>query len=509
MNKKKIQSLLKKERYIQGINAVPIYVTAGPYSGLISCKKILGYNYSNFILDFKSDYCEFYYFREDLHHMFDEFIKRYNKDNKYLDWLYATSEKEKKKLMNYIKNKLKNIHKLNDKNLINEYKKLILDFYNCFGASHLVEAISLTTDIKIKDLLLKALDRKGLIDKFTQYFTDLTQPVNHFFFSDYNLSMLKMVNLIKDNKKLSKLFSQKVAIIQQKIDHYKEFKKLINRHLRIFYWLKSSFGKGREYTKVNVIEEIKDMINNKAEIKITSNADLKKNLKRKQHIFKELEFSKDLQELIKITDFVTYWQDERKIVILSGCWALEKFVKEISQRFNINPSDFKYLLVNELNDLSKVDKDKLAERRKGSIYIYDKIRTEILVGREYLDLKNKLVSQRKSDDVKELNGMCASTGKVIGRVKVCLSEGEISKVKKGDVLVTAMTRPEFVPAMKKAVAVVTDEGGLTCHAAVISRELGIPCVIATKIATKVLKDNDLVEVNANHGIVKIIKGAKK
>jgi pyruvate,water dikinase len=65
-----------------------------------------------------------------------------------------------------------------------------------------------------------------------------------------------------------------------------------------------------------------------------------------------------------------------------------------------------------------------------------------------------------------------------------------------------MTRPEFILAMRKAVAIVTDEGGVTCHAAILSRELGIPCVVGTKIATKVFKDGDLLEVRANHGIVK-------
>ena len=67
-----------------------------------------------------------------------------------------------------------------------------------------------------------------------------------------------------------------------------------------------------------------------------------------------------------------------------------------------------------------------------------------------------------------------------------------------------MTRPELVPAMKKAAAIVTDEGGLTSHAAIVSRELGIPCVVGTKISTKIFKDGDLVEVNANHGSVRKI-----
>ena len=68
-----------------------------------------------------------------------------------------------------------------------------------------------------------------------------------------------------------------------------------------------------------------------------------------------------------------------------------------------------------------------------------------------------------------------------------------------------MTQPEFVPAMKKAIAIITDEGGLTCHAAIISRELKKPCIISTKKATRVLKDGMKVEVNATEGYVKILR----
>ena len=71
-----------------------------------------------------------------------------------------------------------------------------------------------------------------------------------------------------------------------------------------------------------------------------------------------------------------------------------------------------------------------------------------------------------------------------------------------------MTRPQFIEGINKAKAIITDEGGITCHAAIISREMNKPCVVGTKIATRVLKDEDLVEVNADKGIVKIIKKKK-
>ena len=83
--------------------------------------------------------------------------------------------------------------------------------------------------------------------------------------------------------------------------------------------------------------------------------------------------------------------------------------------------------------------------------------------------------------------------------------GEDIKFEKGEILVASMTRPDFAPLIKKAAEDVTDEGGITSHAAVICREFKLPCIVGTKIATKVLKDGMLVEVNGNHAVVRILE----
>jgi len=100
-----------------------------------------------------------------------------------------------------------------------------------------------------------------------------------------------------------------------------------------------------------------------------------------------------------------------------------------------------------------------------------------------------------------VKGLGASPGIGIGKVKVILGEGEISKVEEGDILVTTMTTPDMVPAMKRAAAIVTDEGGMTCHAAIVSRELGVPAVVGTRDATKILKDGMVVTVDGDKGVV--------
>src|SRR3989339_955400 len=116
--------------------------------------------------------------------------------------------------------------------------------------------------------------------------------------------------------------------------------------------------------------------------------------------------------------------------------------------------------------------------------------------------KNEEVKTQKAITGKLiLEGQPASPGVVTGIVNILKSAKEINKIKRGDILVTDMTTPDFVPAMKRAVAIVTNKGGQTSHAAIVSRELGVPCVVGTKTATKVLKEGSLVTLNGTTGEV--------
>jgi pyruvate,water dikinase len=98
-------------------------------------------------------------------------------------------------------------------------------------------------------------------------------------------------------------------------------------------------------------------------------------------------------------------------------------------------------------------------------------------------------------------GLGASPGMASGKVKIIKNTDELDKIQKGDILTTVMTTPDMVPAMKRANGIITDEGGVTCHAAIVSRELGIPCVVGTGDATKILKENSVVTLDGNKGII--------
>jgi len=149
---------------------------------------------------------------------------------------------------------------------------------------------------------------------------------------------------------------------------------------------------------------------------------------------------------------------------------------------------------------------KVLKQRKLGYFFTD---NKLFVGKSKNFIENKyhirLEEKIITGNEKEVKGNIAYKGIVKGKVKIVYGTRQIKNVKKGDIIVAPMTLPDILPAMKKAIAFVTDEGGIVCHAAIIAREMKKPCIIGTKIATKVLKDGDLVEVNANKGIVKILK----
>ena len=130
----------------------------------------------------------------------------------------------------------------------------------------------------------------------------------------------------------------------------------------------------------------------------------------------------------------------------------------------------------------------------------------ILQARPITTLK-KEISGVKIEAKELLSGLAASPGIASGTVKIVHSLDDLAKIKENDVLVTKMTNPDMVVTMQKAKAIVTDEGGLTCHAAIVSREIGLPAVVGTKNATKVLKDNQVVTVDGYNG--KVYEGIVK
>jgi phosphohistidine swiveling domain-containing protein len=217
-----------------------------------------------------------------------------------------------------------------------------------------------------------------------------------------------------------------------------------------------------------------------------------------------------LRKIAEFIQLVMHMRDTRKDQLAQ----LQAILAEISvvmlERIGVDPSLAPYVVLYEyikgISYLSSI-KDDIVNRPNGCIYLAKPditCKTEPCNFESALEQFDELIKHREEKfDI--LRGQVACRGKVEGTVRVILDPHDDKGFQQGDILVTSMTRPEFVQIMKKAGAVVTNEGGVTCHAAIVSRELNIPCVIGTKHATRILKDGDRVEVDAEKGVITILK----
>ena len=187
---------------------------------------------------------------------------------------------------------------------------------------------------------------------------------------------------------------------------------------------------------------------------------------------------------------------------------LRSYSKFIAKKTGFSKTSTEFLTIEEMivffENNTLPTKQELIERSKGLVIIYQGDRSILLTGVRYHAFIDLLTNKDKN----ELKGNVAYGGVAKGIARIVFNPHTVKKFNKGDVLVTGMTRPEFLPLMKKASAFITDAGGLLSHAAIVARELKKPCIIATEIATRVIKDGDLIEVDANQVIVKILKKKK-
>ena len=193
----------------------------------------------------------------------------------------------------------------------------------------------------------------------------------------------------------------------------------------------------------------------------------------------------------------TIIEDKRGIKILKDEEIIElaEIAKKLEDHYN-KPQDIEWA----------IEKDKIYVVQTRPITTIKKVEEEKEAEEITIEEPTETAEEtEESSDISSANvlatGNTASPGIGSGIVKIANEPNEFSKVQKGDVLVTKMTNPDMVPVMKRASAIVTDMGGTTCHAAIVSREMGIPCIVGTGNATSVLKENTMITVDATHGKV--------
>jgi phosphoenolpyruvate synthase/pyruvate phosphate dikinase len=217
--------------------------------------------------------------------------------------------------------------------------------------------------------------------------------------------------------------------------------------------------------------------------------------------------NKEAIETLLLLGKIGWYVDRRKALNLAGNYWIGEYISRMCIQCGIREKDALLLLPEEFSAVvsgyALISDFNLEERQNEFGMVFGHGSHRAVLGSEFVELKN-VIEPKVDIETSELKGNVAYRGVVRGRVKVLNFVNEKS-FEENEVLVTSMTRPDFVPLMKKACAIITDEGGVTSHAAIIARELKKPCIIGTKIATQVLKDGDLVEVDADNGVVRVLE----
>jgi phosphohistidine swiveling domain-containing protein len=312
-------------------------------------------------------------------------------------------------------------------------------------------------------------------------------------------------------------FHQQSELELLKLYVFSSTKKNLKQKLQIYskkwHWVNNSNGGSEFLNSTYFLNELNGISKLDASKKIEA---LKKYKKRIQASKKQLiQNYKIPASIVKVAGRLAYsiwWQDDRKAKVWWVNSLLDQMNKEAEKIFNISFDDLLWYSADEWRSLWEKRKTiphrELLERKKFSVLLLGKNLHVLHTQQSAQKLAHPFLNSTNANDQKgkNLQGVVVSKGKgtVTGKIRIIHSPKNSDGFKKGEILVAPMTSPDYVPIMRKALAVITDVGGLMSHAAIISRELGIPCIVGTKYATKIFKNGDVVTLDISKGIVQKI-----
>lgn len=370
---------------------------------------------------------------------------------------------------------------LSEKNiaeLAKAFKKYVQSVYELMGYLYFPLSAEKVLTLQIERFLSARQLDASVKEKYFQLFTT---PIKKSFAQQEKEALLKKITVIRSTrkKKDSLLFA-----------HWKEWAWMGDHFFKGEFWTKDEVEKRfLELEKTNVKAELNELQSRSKRIRTQTN-----------RAFKGLKLSATEKWLVKSAQEFVFLRSYRLDLFFISEYEIKNLLDAIGKRMGISFSELVFLTENEILDFfsgKKIDFSMIQERQKKVGLLLKNGMLTVLTGAPLESMAEKDVVQQEVF----LTGMATFPGNVQGRVRIVRSLEELKTVQKGEVLVTAMTTPNFVIALEKVAAIITDEGGILCHAAIISRELQKPCIIGTKHATTVFKTGDWVLVDAKTGKV--------
>ncbi len=331
-------------------------------------------------------------------------------------------------------------------------------------------------------------------------------------------NFFQIATRLYEDEEIKKMFqNETIEEISAGLKKYPEEDSLFEKHTQKYEWINTEYVSGG-WSREKWIESFKKAI-------VTEDASPKEKLEelianfnslntQRQKIINELNPPKDVLHAIdSLAEFIAM-RDWTKGYFTRSLLSYNKLLDEIASRLKVTRDDLLSYSYTELEQSIKsgktIAKEEIEERKQNGFIIKIKQgKFDLVTGKDQIKktINDEDISGpfEKIINTTEFKGLSASPGKIKARARVLEDASKVSQLQEGEILVTYMTTIEFIPAFRKAAAVITDEGGMSCHAAIISREFKLPCIVGTKVATRVVQTGDMLEVDAGKGTVKILK----
>jgi phosphohistidine swiveling domain-containing protein len=278
---------------------------------------------------------------------------------------------------------------------------------------------------------------------------------------------------------------------------------MIKRYFDHYAWVGINKWEGLPNSIENLVTRLNETIKNIAEKNyITTNEE-------------DISHEENINPLVLLGVATAYWRPTCAGYAAQFEYVIRERIKSLGNKHSLTYEDCLNFSQDELIDLEETGvceiKQDILHKRSESSAQYEENGSVVTITQgddqyeQLCKLYGSTPKESQSGEEGLYKGVSASRGFVRGRVRVVKHQDEFEKFENGDILVAPETTPAFVPLMRKASAILTERGGITSHAAIVSRELKVPCIISVQGITKILKDGMEVEVDAERGVVTILK----
>lgn len=457
------------------------------------------YKFAKFVKPFRTiaisrdNLGEFYYICDDYEKQYRSLLENFLKNENVFGKFKRYMQKENK-LLNF---KFGSLDKSSNKELYQLYKKIFSAYARVFRPFSVLRILDRTGIEELNDIIKK----RGIKDADTLLIT-ICSTEKDIYNVEEEKEILKAAAYIR--KKAGKNADLEGSDIIKK-----KASELLEKYSWVFMGWFDEPQRDEDYYRRELLEK---SIGNPEENLKRYIEKQKKRIEERDALVKKLNLNKKEKLLVRILQESAYLKDYMKGCFMKSRPLSNNIFDEIGRRAGLNREEVMALALEDVENM-------LVKNKKPGIgSIRERIKYNVIYGKPGKGIRlssgseaDRLLAEydkylpKPDKEAVEFKGRTTSFGRGKGHVRIVRDTKDIIAFKEGEVLVANNTTPDFVPAMKKAAAIVAEEGGITSHTAVVSRELGVPCIIGIENAMEIFKNGDLVEVDADKGIVRKLK----